>query len=158
MSGKSKGLERFALRVTGGCPDGWPSGQKVVLYGATGPVELSLEEFAELYGEYVRNEHKGRGVILYYYEAEADEWHFVFMSSDFQVLLKGGVERAKCSADKKDAVVTYFGGDEGMTYEFTKRFAWDEFWRDCEGFNKKMMRELVEKAFPNMEVVDVKGI
>lgn len=48
-------LEDFAHWITGGCPDGWPSGQRVVFYGSTAPDDMSLEEFAEKYEKFILN-------------------------------------------------------------------------------------------------------
>ena len=46
-------LEDFAHWITGGSPEGWPVGQRVVFYGVTAPDEMSLEEFAEEYKNFI---------------------------------------------------------------------------------------------------------
>lgn len=46
-------LDDFAHYITGGSIPDYPSGQKVVFYGAIAPEVLTLEEFAEEYKKFI---------------------------------------------------------------------------------------------------------
>jgi hypothetical protein len=46
-------LDDFAAWFTCGSMEGYPSNQRIVLYGVTAPEELSLEEFAEHYKNFI---------------------------------------------------------------------------------------------------------
>lgn len=46
-------LDHFAHWITGGSLEGYPANQKVVFYGVIAPEELSLEEFAEKYKDFL---------------------------------------------------------------------------------------------------------
>ena len=46
-------LDDFANYITGGSIPDYPSGQKVVFYGAIAPEVLTLEEFAEEYKKFI---------------------------------------------------------------------------------------------------------
>lgn len=61
MGNNLSDLELFAMELTS-CAEMFPSNQKVIFYGAFAPVELSLEEFAEEYKDFILKKYANKSL------------------------------------------------------------------------------------------------
>lgn len=98
------------------------------------------------------------GIIVVYYNYGAEQWNFSFISED-KVLFSGTIERGQGNRDGGVVEVDYYGvGNFGTYYHHVGKFGFNEFWADCEGFNRKMMAELVNEAYPEIKVTSIINI
>jgi len=99
-----------------------------------------------------------RGIIVVYYNYGAEQWNFSFISEE-KVIFSGTVERGQSNKAEGVVEVDYYGiGNFGTEYHHVGKFPFNEFWADCEGFNRKMMTELVNEAHPEIEVTSIMNI
>lgn len=98
------------------------------------------------------------GIIVFYYDGGPDQWHFSFIREE-RVLFRGVIERGQSYREEGVVEVDYYGrANFGTCYHHTGKFSFNEFWADCEGFNRKMMTELVNEAYPEIKVTTILGI
>ena len=100
-----------------------------------------------------------RGIIVVYYDYGAEQWNFSFISEE-KVVFSGTVERGQSNKAEGVVEVDYYGiGNFGTGYyHHVGKFPFNEFWADYEGFNRKMMTELVNEAYPEIEVTSIINI
>ena len=99
-----------------------------------------------------------KGIIAVYYNNGAEQWNFVLICDD-AILFSGTIERGQGSRSEGRVEVDYYGvGNFGTYYHHIGEFKFDEFWADCEGFNRKMMTDLVNEAYPDIEVTTILNI
>lgn len=99
-----------------------------------------------------------KGLIVVYYDGEAEQWNFAFISDD-KVLFRGTVARAQGTRAEGIVEVESDGvGNFGHSYTQHNKFRFDEFWADCEGHNREIMTKLVYAAYPEAKITGIINI
>lgn len=148
-------MDSFAVWYTGGSPEGYPAGQKIVLYGVTAPEELTLEEFADAYERFLERERQKSGVVVNYFDGVSEDWEYSLIVAN-KVVASGYVQRGVGRPGEEVEVYAFASNAEDRKdyREVYKHMRFEDYYcgSGIEGHHERIITELFGQIRPDIKV------